>query len=231
MSELAAALAKIQANLPRIPKNSNAQYGKYADLADVNGILLPILAAEGLTWTCWPTMLDGQFVLRCILIHADSDDELSCFYPLPSSAPQTMGGAITYARRYALLAVTGVVADDDDDAQVAQEAHRAGKARAQDVDESLWTDQPAGTLPPLVKDELLPEQRPGSIDGKQQTRLQLMCVRDLGMADHDQMLAEWGKFLGRPLESRKDPSWVEAEALVKFYAPLAAEARKLAGKL
>ena len=34
---------------------------------------------------------------------------------MPNGTPQTIGGAITYARRYALLAVTGVAPDDDDD--------------------------------------------------------------------------------------------------------------------
>ena len=124
---LAAALAELQQHLPRIGKDAQAQYGKYADLADCTRALLPILGAAGFSWTCRPTMMSDGFRLVYMLSHAPSGEDLQGFYPLPATGtPQQIGSAITYARRYCLLAVTGAAPDeDDDDAQAAEQAARA----------------------------------------------------------------------------------------------------------
>jgi hypothetical protein len=55
--------------------------------------------------------------LTYILVHAESGTELRGEMALlPAKAdPQGQGSAITYARRYALMAVLGLVADEDDD--------------------------------------------------------------------------------------------------------------------
>lgn len=131
---LAAALAELQQHLPRISKDSAAvvetktgrTYGyKYADLATISAALLPIMGKLGLSFTACPTMDDGQFVLKYALRWSGEHGSqyIGGSYPLPSSTPQTMGGAITYARRYCLLAVTGAAPDeDDDDAQAAEQA-------------------------------------------------------------------------------------------------------------
>lgn len=129
---LAHALAEVQANLPAIGKNREADVRSdkarfkytYADLADVTAAVLPALGKVGLAWTALPTMTpDGRFVLRYSLIHT-SGDSLDGEYPLPDptrTPPQQLGSAITYARRYSLCSVTGVApADDDDDAAATQ---------------------------------------------------------------------------------------------------------------
>jgi hypothetical protein len=48
--------------------------------------------------------------------------------PFLKADPQAVGSAITYARRYALAAIVGIVADDDDDGNQA-----AGKSHKEDV--------------------------------------------------------------------------------------------------
>jgi hypothetical protein len=123
-SELAAALAKVQTELPAIAKGETAkiqakdgssyQYS-YADLTDVSAVVLPLLGKHGLAFTAWPTLTDsGQFVLSYTLMHS-SGEERSGSYPLPSSgSPQQIGGVITYARRYCLCAVTGAAPGGDD---------------------------------------------------------------------------------------------------------------------
>jgi hypothetical protein len=127
---LAEALAQLQARLPRVAKASEGQVGprtyKYADLADVSDALLPLMASVGLSFSAKPTLEDGAFVLRYELRHVSGESDLGR-YPLPASGtPQQVGSAITYARRYTLCAVTGLApGGDDDDAQAAEQAHRA----------------------------------------------------------------------------------------------------------
>lgn len=125
---LAAALAAFQAELPTVEKGNTAKVAtksgpgytyEYADLSDISPKVLPLLGKHGLSWKTKPTMIDGNFVLHYALMHelGEIDEGI---YPLPgpNTAAQQLGGAITYARRYALCAVTGVApGGDDHDAQ------------------------------------------------------------------------------------------------------------------
>lgn len=118
---LAAALAAFQAELPSIKKGNTASAGtysySYADLADISPLVLPLLGKHGLAWTCRPTLADTGFALYYQLLHGDSQDSLEGIYPLPAATTpaQQLGSAITYARRYALCAVTGIAPGGDDD--------------------------------------------------------------------------------------------------------------------
>lgn len=121
---LAEALAAFQAKLPQVAKGETAvvptktggsyKYS-YADLADVSKVVLPLLGPLGLSWVTRPTLTEGgKFVLAYELLHASGESRTG-EYPLQLGTPQEMGSAITYARRYALLSVTGVAPEQDDD--------------------------------------------------------------------------------------------------------------------
>jgi hypothetical protein len=136
---LAEALARLQAQMPRVAKEhtanvqtktgGNYKYA-YADLTDCSAALYPVMAPLGLSFTARPGMMDGSFVLDYTLMHV-SGDTIRGAYPLPDPdrlGPQDLGKAITYARRYALCAVTGLApGGDDDDAQSAQHAQKPRK--------------------------------------------------------------------------------------------------------
>jgi hypothetical protein len=129
--ELNKALAAFQAELPHVAKGNTADTGSYkydyADIEDVFGTVLPCLGRHGLAFTAVVTIRDdGQRVLDYALLHASGEERGGC-YPLPGQATaQQMGSAITYARRYSLLAVTGVApGGEDDDGKAASDAHPA----------------------------------------------------------------------------------------------------------
>ena len=134
----AQALAAFQAELPQVgkgqkatvPTKSGGQYQySYADLSDVTEVAVPLLSKHGLAWTASPTLSDAGFVLRYSLVHVSGHRE-GGDYPLPDpsrSSSQEIGSALTYARRYALTAVTGIAPGGDDD-----DGARAGNARAAD---------------------------------------------------------------------------------------------------
>lgn len=140
------ALLRLQADPPRLVKDQAGQVGnqktKYADLIQANAIILPRLTALGVLWWTAPTLRmipgpngqqDPRFVLDWELRHLASDTFREGSYPLPAGAnPMQNGSAITYARRYALLAVTNTVAEDDDDDGRGY-AGRAGTARREIV--------------------------------------------------------------------------------------------------
>ena len=128
-ASLAEALSRLQENLPHIKKAARSHHGQYADLATISAALMPELGKLGLSFTCLPTLTDdGAFVLAYALQFKDGSD-VGGRYPLPpmSQGPQALGSAITYARRYALCAVTGAVADEDDDGNAAQAAQQPAK--------------------------------------------------------------------------------------------------------
>lgn len=88
---------------------------KYADLGEFNRVILTALNGMGVIWTCLPTMRGDNFVLAYSLKHVPSGTAKEGDFPLPKTEPQKIGSAITYSRRQALGAVTGVAAEGDDD--------------------------------------------------------------------------------------------------------------------
>lgn len=125
---LTAALADAQANFPPIPKsktaNVTAREGKqgysysYADLGDVLAAVRPVLGARGIVVTQPTRREDGRLILRTELRHVsgdfiDSEVELAA----NPAVPQQFGGSLTYLRRYELVTLLGIAAEEDTDAQ------------------------------------------------------------------------------------------------------------------
>jgi hypothetical protein len=116
---LASALAELQTKLPHVAKGETANAGtysySYAGLGRVSKDLLPVMGALGLSFSCKPTInADGKFVLAYKLRHAGGEEDAG-EWPLPNGSPQQIGSALTYGRRYTLLAITGLAPDEDDD--------------------------------------------------------------------------------------------------------------------
>lgn len=133
---LAEAIVLLQTRLPRVGKGETANTGtysySYAGLDSITEKLMPILGEVGLAFVAKPTLnSDGKFVLAYKLIHVCGDKDEG-EYPLPSGTPQQVGSAITYARRYCLLAVTGLApTGDDDDGKAAEDGHAAAREAEQ----------------------------------------------------------------------------------------------------
>jgi hypothetical protein len=68
-------------------------------------------------WTTLPGRDEMGPYLEYRLLHVDSDDGLSGRIPLllDKGNSQGLGSALTYARRYALVSVLNLTADEDDD--------------------------------------------------------------------------------------------------------------------
>jgi len=117
MKELATALAKAQAQIKGALKDSmNPHFrNRYADLESVWDACREALTSNGLSVVQGAHYVDGQWVLTTQLLHT-SGDLMESHVPLLNSKGdmQGLGSAMTYARRYGLAAMVGVVQTDDD---------------------------------------------------------------------------------------------------------------------
>jgi hypothetical protein len=113
---IAAALAKAQAAFkPAIKDASNPFFkSKYCDLAGALDAVRDALSVNGLALV-QSTDAGDKMVLHTTLLHA-SGEWISSTYPITAvkTDPQGIGSAVTYARRYSLMALLGIAAEDDD---------------------------------------------------------------------------------------------------------------------
>jgi hypothetical protein len=121
MNNLAMALIKAQKEMSPLMKDKKGNFGLYSTLASVQDVCLPALGNHGIAvFQSVSTDWEGNSVfvrVSCILIHAESGEQWT---PDPlllvpaKTDPQGIGSAITYGRRYALMAVAGIAPEDDD---------------------------------------------------------------------------------------------------------------------
>ena len=120
ITELAKALIAVQKHVTPAAKDANNPFTKsnYATLNSVMRTCREALLENGI-WLCQhpaPVEVPGCIGLVTKLTHAESGQWQSSLtvVPLPKADPQGMGSAITYARRYALTSMLGMVTEDDD---------------------------------------------------------------------------------------------------------------------
>lgn len=89
---------------------------KYATLPAYLDAVCPALRANGLMLTQGTVVAGGFTVIETRITHAASGQWIGSEYPVHpvKPDPQAEGSALTYARRYALSALLGLAADDDD---------------------------------------------------------------------------------------------------------------------
>lgn len=118
MIEITNAIIELQGKLEPVHKDAKGNWGKYATLTAVQEEVLPKLKECGLAVVQPLSNLDGLPAIRTTLLH-QSGESITEVTPLilPKNDPQGQGSAVTYARRYSLASMLGLVIDDDDDGQ------------------------------------------------------------------------------------------------------------------
>ena len=121
--EITAALCKFIKQVGTIEEKDTAQYGKFADLSRVLSTVNPALASNGLAVVHTTKVLEGKNILITNLLHT-SGESITSEMLLPNNTGgggnpmHKEGGAITYCRRYSLLAILGLnagIPDNDGD--------------------------------------------------------------------------------------------------------------------
>jgi hypothetical protein len=123
VNEIAKALAAAQAEMsnPGFDSQNPHFRSKFASLASVRNAVVPVLAKHAICMT--QDLRTTETGIACTTTLTHESGQSMTFGPLvmpaTKSDAQGFGSAATYARRYALMAVCGVVGDDDDDANAA----------------------------------------------------------------------------------------------------------------
>lgn len=107
----------------------------YAPLDEIHNVIREPMAGAGLAYRQFLVTMGEQWMMRTVVVHR-SGEWLGCDYPIyagqQQGAAQAFASGVTYARRYGLMLALGIVAEDDDDANVAdgQPATINGQDRA-----------------------------------------------------------------------------------------------------
>jgi len=169
IGNLSKALTAFQKSAPPIPKDKTAKLGtysyKYADLASIWDKIRGNLADNGLSVIQSPSSYQSEQTLTTMVAHESGEfisDTMSL--KIMQETPQGQGSAITYARRYALTAMLGLVADDDNDAQDHKTLSGVQKKQLFDTSRKV--------LPELGEDPLSMVRFLSEVLGKHPSRLQ-----------------------------------------------------------
>ncbi len=119
VTELAKSMIGVQQELVPALKDGVNDYtqSSYATLKSVMEVCKSILLSHGIWLTQYPVPVNsGNLGLVTKIVHAASGQWQSSLIemPLAKSDPQGYGSAITYARRYGLSAMIGIITEDDD---------------------------------------------------------------------------------------------------------------------
>jgi hypothetical protein len=162
----AEAFVKLQAAIrPAIKDATNPAFrSKYADLGAVWEAVKQPLTDNGFSVIQSPDFDGDTMWLRTTILHV-SGERVEGRYPLRpvKQDPQGFGSALTYARRYSLSAMLGVVADDDDDGNAAsapngnghatpRSATRVSEGMEADIEEGVknWREQAIARFPKIA---------------------------------------------------------------------------------
>lgn len=156
-SGIYAALAAAQSEMRPAMKDSVNPHFKmrYADLASVMAACMPALSKHGIAVIQPPCDIDGNRYVKTILAHVGGET-VECLVPLiiGKNDMQGYGSAVTYARRYGLMAMAGIAPDDDDgnaavEASPKQDQRRADQPKTESRQEPR---QPDGLSPKALAD-------------------------------------------------------------------------------
>lgn len=143
------ALHQAQQEFPPLQRSAENPHFRstYAPLSEVLEKVLPILNRHQLLLL--QDVVDGDEVwkLQTTLVHIESGENLVTSLPLLGNltTPQALGSAITYARRYSLVSLLGLLTDDDDDGETASVSSPPPPSRAPVVPPTSSSPQNAWT--------------------------------------------------------------------------------------
>lgn len=135
ITKLVAALVKAQAQFETAEMDGyNPHFkSKFATLKSVVAAIRPALTKNGLAIMQFPSAdASGKPLLETIITH-ESGEWISESAPLILSKQdmQGLGASVTYLKRISLSAVTGVVADEDDDGNSTQKKQNAAQTKSE----------------------------------------------------------------------------------------------------
>jgi len=142
MKNIATALVKAQRAFgPALKSSTNPHFrSKYADLSACVEAVIEGLNGAGIALIQRTSMDDTGVTVETVFVH-ESGEMLECgklHVPAAKQDPQGYGSALTYARRYSLMAACGIAPEDDDgNAATRKQAQPASEPNVKFIEEQL----------------------------------------------------------------------------------------------
>ena len=137
LTEFSKAFAKTQQEMKQPLKDTNNPFfkSKYVPLENVVEAITESANKNGLSFTQFPSSDEaGNVTVGTLVMH--SSGEWIEYDPIKmkpvKNDPQSIGSAITYAKRYALSAIFGITSDPDDDGNEATQTKKQAPAKKKD---------------------------------------------------------------------------------------------------
>jgi len=188
---IAAAFVKSQRAFgPALKTSTNPHFkSKYADLANCVEAVVDALNANGIalmqrTFEC----KDGVMV-ETVFVH-ESGEVMECgmlHVPAGKQDPQGYGSALTYARRYSLLAATGLAPEDDDGNSASRKTEIKSTVNENQILDLLAAMDEATTLKEL-QDAY--KQAYKATNGEQAWQAKVIAKKDVKKAQLEAALSE-----------------------------------------
>ena len=153
MKQIATALVKAQKAFgPALKTATNPHFrSRYADLAACVEAVMDGLNSNGIALVQQLSESDTGVIVETVFIH-ESGEMLNCgklHVPAVKHDPQGYGSALTYARRYSLMAACGIAPEDDDGNAASRKEEKKSS-----VDESVMADHLAAIEATTSQDDL-----------------------------------------------------------------------------
>lgn len=137
LTEFSKAFAKTQQEMKQPLKDANNPFfkSKYVPLENVVEAITESASKNGLSFTQFPSSDEaGNVTVGTLVMH--SSGEWIEYDPIRmkpvKNDPQSIGSAITYAKRYALSAIFGITSDPDDDGNEATQTKKQAPTKKKD---------------------------------------------------------------------------------------------------
>lgn len=149
MKNIAAALVKAQRAFgPALKTNTNPHFrSKYADLSACVEAVIDALNVNGIALIQRTHECTDGVIVETVFVH-ESGEMLDCgklHVPAAKHDAQGYGSALTYSRRYSLMAACGI-APEDDDGNAATRSAPAKSLKHTPTDETITLDAERATI-------------------------------------------------------------------------------------
>lgn len=183
MKQIATALVRAQKAFgPALKTNTNPHFrSKYADLSACVEAVIDALNNNGIALLQQTHECEGGVMVETVFVHESGETLSSGKLHVPASKQdaQGYGSALTYARRYSLMAACGIAPEDDDGNAAAHSAPR--KMTHRSVDGALVSQDRMNVIAAvadaikgqMAKDDILGayEEATGITDPEEKTAL------------------------------------------------------------
>lgn len=182
IKELVVALSKAQGKMePAKFNKTNPHYkNKYADFKSCMDACRNPLSENGLSIMQYCEDIGGRLTLVTMLAHVSGQWIKSDFPLIPKNMDsQSIGSAMTYAKRYSLSCMLGIVSDDEDDDGEASHGRSNGQSYKQ----------------PATQNYITPKEKPKTINETQIKNLNFF-LEECGNEYSQKMIIRFKKAIG-----------------------------------